>query len=79
MRARPVWVNRVAHRAMTHGKERCLRASRCAQLESCLGVTIRLDSGEQISHDLVDETVTMGRSPDNFIRLEDISVWDQTR
>ena len=37
-------------------------------------VTIRSDSGEQTSHDLVDETVTIGRSPENSIRLEDVSV-----
>jgi pSer/pThr/pTyr-binding forkhead associated (FHA) protein len=37
-------------------------------------VTIRSDSGEQTSHDLVDETVTIGRSPENSIRLEDASV-----
>jgi pSer/pThr/pTyr-binding forkhead associated (FHA) protein len=37
-------------------------------------VTIRSESGEQTSHDLVDETVTIGRSPDNSIRLEDVSV-----
>jgi pSer/pThr/pTyr-binding forkhead associated (FHA) protein len=35
---------------------------------------IRPDSGEQTSHDLVDETVTIGRSPGNSIRLEDASV-----
>jgi pSer/pThr/pTyr-binding forkhead associated (FHA) protein len=35
---------------------------------------IRADSGEQTSHDLVDETVTIGRSPENSIRLEDVSV-----
>jgi pSer/pThr/pTyr-binding forkhead associated (FHA) protein len=35
---------------------------------------IRSDSGEQTSHDLVDETVTIGRSPENSIRLEDVSV-----
>ncbi|HEX7518358.1 MAG TPA: FHA domain-containing protein [Chthoniobacterales bacterium] len=40
-------------------------------------VTIRSDSGEQISHDLVDETVTIGRSAENFIRLDDISVSDR--
>ncbi len=37
-------------------------------------LTIRSDSGEQTSHDLVDETVTIGRSPENSIRLEDASV-----
>jgi predicted component of type VI protein secretion system len=35
---------------------------------------IGADSGEQTSHDLVDETVTIGRSPENSIRLEDVSV-----
>jgi pSer/pThr/pTyr-binding forkhead associated (FHA) protein len=37
-------------------------------------VTIRSESGEQTSHDLVGETVTIGRSPENSIRLEDVSV-----
>jgi predicted component of type VI protein secretion system len=37
-------------------------------------MTIRSDSGEQVSHDLVDETVTIGRSPENSIHLEDVSV-----
>ena len=37
-------------------------------------VTIRSESGEQTSHDLVDETVTIGRSPENSIHLEDVSV-----
>jgi pSer/pThr/pTyr-binding forkhead associated (FHA) protein len=35
---------------------------------------IRSDSGEQTSHDLVDETMTIGRSLENSIHLEDVSV-----
>jgi predicted component of type VI protein secretion system len=37
-------------------------------------LTIRSESGESTSHDLVDETYTIGRSPENSIRLEDVSV-----
>ncbi|MDP9003599.1 MAG: FHA domain-containing protein [Verrucomicrobiota bacterium] len=37
-------------------------------------LTIRLDSGEKISHDLVDETISLGRSPENSICLSDLSV-----
>ena len=37
-------------------------------------LTIRSETGESISHDLVDETYTIGRSPENTIRLEDGSV-----
>jgi len=37
-------------------------------------LTMRLDSGEKISHDLVDETISIGRSPENSICLEDPSV-----
>src|SRR3954447_5308808 len=37
-------------------------------------LTIRLDSGESVSHDLVEETYTIGRAPENSIRLEDTSV-----
>jgi predicted component of type VI protein secretion system len=37
-------------------------------------LTIRSESGESTSHDLVDETYTIGRSPENTIRLEDVSV-----
>ena len=37
-------------------------------------VTIRSETGEQTSHDLVDETLTIGRSPENTIHLEDVSV-----
>ena len=37
-------------------------------------LVIRLESGESISHDLVEETYTIGRAPENSIRLEDTSV-----
>ncbi len=37
-------------------------------------LTIRSDSGEQTSHDLTEGTITIGRSPENAIHLEDISV-----
>jgi pSer/pThr/pTyr-binding forkhead associated (FHA) protein len=37
-------------------------------------LTIRSESGESISHDLVEETHTVGRAPENSIRLEDTSV-----
>ena len=37
-------------------------------------LTIRSEAGESISHDLVDETYTIGRSPENTIRLDDVSV-----
>ena len=37
-------------------------------------LTFRSESGETISHDLVDETHTIGRAPENSIRLEDVSV-----
>ena len=35
---------------------------------------IRNETGESISHDLVEGTYTIGRSPENTIRLEDGSV-----
>jgi pSer/pThr/pTyr-binding forkhead associated (FHA) protein len=37
-------------------------------------LTIRTEAGESISHDLVEETYTIGRSPDNSIQLDDTSV-----
>ena len=37
-------------------------------------LTIRSDTGETVSHDLVEETYTIGRSPENSIRLDDNSV-----
>lgn len=37
-------------------------------------LVIRSESGESIPHDLVDETYTIGRAPENSIRLEDNSV-----
>ena len=37
-------------------------------------LTIRSESGEATSHDLVEETYTIGRAPENSIRLEDTSV-----
>jgi pSer/pThr/pTyr-binding forkhead associated (FHA) protein len=37
-------------------------------------LTIRSETGESISHDLVEETYTIGRSPENSIQLEDTSV-----
>jgi pSer/pThr/pTyr-binding forkhead associated (FHA) protein len=35
---------------------------------------VRSETGESVSHDLVEETYTIGRAPENLIRLEDISV-----
>jgi hypothetical protein len=35
---------------------------------------VRPETGESISHDLVEESYTIGRAPENSIRLEDISV-----
>jgi pSer/pThr/pTyr-binding forkhead associated (FHA) protein len=37
-------------------------------------LTIRSETGESISHDLVEETYTIGRAPENSIRLDDVSV-----
>jgi pSer/pThr/pTyr-binding forkhead associated (FHA) protein len=37
-------------------------------------LTIRSETGEATSHDLVEETYTIGRAPENSIRLEDTSV-----
>ena len=37
-------------------------------------LTIRTEAGESVSHDLVEETYTIGRSPDNSIQLDDTSV-----
>jgi pSer/pThr/pTyr-binding forkhead associated (FHA) protein len=37
-------------------------------------LTIRSETGESVSHDLVEETCTIGRSPENSIRLDDTSV-----
>ncbi|MEY2482625.1 MAG: hypothetical protein QOK24_1153 [Verrucomicrobiota bacterium] len=37
-------------------------------------LTIRSESGEKSSHDLVEESITIGRSPENSICLDDISV-----
>jgi pSer/pThr/pTyr-binding forkhead associated (FHA) protein len=37
-------------------------------------LTIRSETGESVSHDLVEETYTIGRSPENSIQLQDTSV-----
>jgi len=37
-------------------------------------LTIRTEAGESVSHDLVEETYTIGRSPENSIQLDDTSV-----
>jgi len=37
-------------------------------------LVIRSETGESVSHDLVEETYTIGRAPENSIRLEDTSV-----
>jgi len=37
-------------------------------------LTIRSETGGTTSHDLVEETYTIGRSPENSIRLDDTSV-----
>jgi len=35
---------------------------------------VRNETGESVAHDLVEESYTIGRAPENAIRLEDISV-----
>jgi pSer/pThr/pTyr-binding forkhead associated (FHA) protein len=37
-------------------------------------LTVRSETGETVSHELVEETYTIGRSPENSIRLDDTSV-----
>ena len=37
-------------------------------------LVIRSETGEPVAHDLVEENYTIGRAPENSIRLEDISV-----
>jgi pSer/pThr/pTyr-binding forkhead associated (FHA) protein len=37
-------------------------------------LTIHSESGETVSHDLAEKTYTIGRSPENSIRLDDTSV-----
>src|SRR6476469_4476026 len=37
-------------------------------------LVIRSETGESISHDLAEESYTIGRAPENSIRLEDNSV-----
>ena len=37
-------------------------------------LNIRSETGESVSHDLVEETYTIGRSPENSIELHDTSV-----
>jgi pSer/pThr/pTyr-binding forkhead associated (FHA) protein len=37
-------------------------------------LVVRTETGESIPHDLVEETYTIGRAPENSIRLEDTSV-----
>ena len=37
-------------------------------------LVIRSETGESTSHDLIEETYTIGRAPENSIRLEDPSV-----
>ncbi len=37
-------------------------------------LTIRSETGESVSHDLVEKTYPIGRSPENSIRLDDTSV-----
>jgi hypothetical protein len=49
-------------------------APRCYQMSGMPKLTIRLESGEKTSHDLVEESVTIGRSQENSIWLDDISV-----
>ena len=67
MRARPWWVNESAREALP-SRPLLVSNGRMPKL------TIRSDSGESISHDLVEETHTIGRAPENSIRLEDTSV-----
>src|SRR2546430_15684215 len=50
------------------------RACRWGENDSMPKLTIRTEAGESISHDLVEETYTIGRSTDNSIRLDDTSV-----
>jgi pSer/pThr/pTyr-binding forkhead associated (FHA) protein len=40
-------------------------------------LTIRSETGESASYDLVEETNTIGRSPENSIQLDDVSVSGQ--
>jgi pSer/pThr/pTyr-binding forkhead associated (FHA) protein len=35
---------------------------------------VRSETGETVAHDLVEESYTIGRAPENSIRLDDISV-----
>ena len=37
-------------------------------------LVVRSETGESVSHDLVEETYTIGRAPDNSIQLPDTSV-----
>ena len=48
--------------------------ARSYQIVQMPKLTIRSETGETISHDLVDETHTIGRSPESSIRLDDTSV-----
>ena len=46
----------------------------CVQISPMPKLVIRSENGEPISHDLVEESYTVGRAPENSIRLEDTSV-----
>lgn len=37
-------------------------------------LVIRSESGESVSHDLIEDSYTVGRAPENSIRLDDVSV-----
>ena len=70
MRVRPGWVNRGGQ----SGREELPSASDCNQIGPMPKLIIRPETGEPTSHDLVEETYTIGRSPENSVRLEDASV-----
>jgi pSer/pThr/pTyr-binding forkhead associated (FHA) protein len=68
MRARLGWVNEAS------GYRRIAFIAAPISNDDMPKLTIRSDSGEKTSHDLVEESMTIGRSPENAICLDDISV-----
>jgi pSer/pThr/pTyr-binding forkhead associated (FHA) protein len=62
------------HQHEHHRIEELPSTGRCDQIAPVPKLTIRSGTGETISHDLVEETYTIGRSPENTIRLDDTSV-----
>jgi pSer/pThr/pTyr-binding forkhead associated (FHA) protein len=49
-------------------------STRYAEIKTMPKLTIRSETGESASHDLVEKNYTIGRSPENSIRLDDMSV-----